>query len=101
MLYSSPEQVNGLPIDARSDLYSVGLILYELLTGHRPFSGSGIRLLFDHVSTPPPSFAAKNPGAVVPAKVEKVVMRCLAKHAEDRPQSARELAEDFRRSLPR
>ncbi len=93
--WSSPEQASAAPIDARSDLYAVGVILYELLTGYRPFSGPIIRVLYNHVSTPPPSFAERNPSVVVPPEIERVVMRCLEKDPNLRPQSARELAEEF------
>ena len=93
--WSSPEQASAAPIDARSDLYAVGVILYEFLTGHRPFSGPIARVLYNHVNTPPPSFAECNPSVVVPPKVEQIVMRCLAKNPDDRPQSAQELAEEL------
>ncbi len=83
----------------RSDFYSVGVILFEFLTGHRPFTGPITRLVFDHLYTAPPSFAEKNPSAEVPAAVERLVLRCLAKDPAARPQTARELFEDFRAAL--
>ena len=98
LAYMSPEQVNGESekIDGRSDLYAVGILLYELLTGNRPFTSPGFRLSYDHLFTPPPPFAATNPEVRVPPAVESLVLRCLEKDPALRPQSARELADAFR-----
>jgi serine/threonine protein kinase/formylglycine-generating enzyme required for sulfatase activity len=93
--WTSPEQASGGPLDARSDLYSVGILLYEMLTGFRPFSGQLVRLVYDHVNTPPPRFAAVNPALQIPPAIEDVVRRCLAKRPADRPQTARDLAAEF------
>jgi serine/threonine-protein kinase len=93
--WSSPEQAMGEAIDHRSDLYSVGIILYELLTGSRPFSGPFGRLIFDHIHSAPPSFAKINPALTLPPALEEVVLRCLAKKPCDRPQTAQDLWADF------
>jgi serine/threonine-protein kinase len=93
VLYTSPEQATQGPVDARTDLYTVGVILYELLTGYRPFTGQCA--LHDHVFVPPQPLNEINPAARVPPQVEAVVLRCLAKRPEDRPQSARALALEF------
>jgi len=98
--YASPEQISGGKVDGRSDLYSVGIILYEMLTGYRPFGGRTNKLIYDHLYTPPPKFAEKNPNANVPPQVEQVVLCCLTKNPVERYQSARELAEAFFRALP-
>jgi serine/threonine-protein kinase len=98
-LYSSPEQIMGEQVDARSDIYSVGLILYELLTGYRPFDGSIKAIIYKHTMVPPPPFAEVNPDVHVPPAVEAVVLKCLAKDPAQRPQSPRELVEAFRRAL--
>ena len=97
--WSSPEQASDAPIDGRSDLYAVGVILYELLTGHRPFTGPITRVLYSHLYTPPPSFAERNPNVSLPPEVERVVMRCLAKNPQDRPQTAQELYEEFQAAV--
>jgi serine/threonine-protein kinase len=99
--YISPEQVRGDEMDHRADLYSVGVILYELLAGRLPFTGSEtMDVLLAHATEKPPSFADVGVDWVPPA-VERVVQRCLAKQPGDRPQSARELAEIYDGALAR
>jgi len=96
--YMCPEQARGEDTDHRGDLYSVGVILYELLTGHLPFRGlSTMDTLLAHaVDTPPPM---KDGQVWVPPAIEKVVMQCLEKRPEDRPASARILAEMYDKAL--
>jgi serine/threonine-protein kinase len=96
--YTSPEQAVGGDIDCRSDLYSVGIILYQVLTGYLPFSGSIAAVIHHQLHTPPPRFAEKNPDVDAPSEVEQAVLRCLAKQPDRRYQSARELAEAFLRA---
>ncbi|HEX5708484.1 MAG TPA: tetratricopeptide repeat protein [Pyrinomonadaceae bacterium] len=95
-LYLSPEQARGLPVDARSDLFSLGALLYECVAGRPAFSGSslieiGAEVL--HVNPQPPS--RFNPR--VPTELDRVVMKALAKKAEERYQTADELAADLAR----
>jgi serine/threonine-protein kinase len=98
--YISPEQVRGEEIDHRSDLYSVGVILFELLTGRLPFTGDEtMDVLLAHATEPPPSFASLGASSWVPPAIEAVVQSCLAKDPADRPPSARELAERYEAAL--
>jgi len=97
--YICPEQVRGEVMDHRGDLYSVGVILYELLTGHTPFEGhSSMDVLLAQATEEPPTFAEAGVDHV-PASIEKVVRRCLAKDPADRPASARDLAELYQAAL--
>jgi serine/threonine protein kinase len=97
--YASPEQVDGT-VDIRSDVYSAGMILYELLTGYQPFTGARLRVVYDTQYTPPPSFSRVNPGAAVPKGIEGIVLRCLSKDPKDRPRSVLTLWTEFKRALP-
>ena len=100
--YICPEQVRGEDMDHRGDLYSVGVMMYELLTGRLPFAGvNSMDVLLAHATESPPTFAELGLRRWVPKDVEQLVYDCLAKDPDDRPQSARELADRFDTALSR
>jgi serine/threonine-protein kinase len=92
--YLSPEQARGAPVDDRSDLYSVGVLLYELLTGVAPYNGdTPVEIAMKHLSAVPEPPSVKRPE--VPPELDSVVLRALAKNPEDRYQSAEEMDADL------
>jgi serine/threonine protein kinase len=100
--YICPEQVRGEEMDHRGDLYSVGVMMYELLSGRLPFTGAtSMDILLAHATEFPPTFAELGMSGWVPEEVEQLVFDCLAKHPDDRPQQARELAERYDTALER
>jgi serine/threonine-protein kinase len=98
--YICPELVRGEQADHRGDLYSVGIILFEMLSGRLPFSGgSTMDILLAHATEAPPFFADIGGSTWAPAAIEDVVRACLAKDPKDRPQSARDLSERYETAL--
>ncbi len=96
--YMSPEQILGLPVDGRSDLFSAGVILYQFLTGERPFAGSAATTMQKVLKEDPLPPSALNV-QVLPV-MDAVVRKAMAKRADDRFQSAREFADAIRAAVP-
>jgi eukaryotic-like serine/threonine-protein kinase len=94
--YMSPEQTRGDKIDGRSDLFSVGIVLYQMLAGERPFRGESLVAVATKIaSEEPTALSQKRPG--LPASLRRVVDRCLAKAPAQRYQSGQELADALRK----
>ena len=92
--YMSPEQANGLPLDARSDIYALGIVLFELITGREPFEAeTPVALLLKHINEPMPSVKLYRAG--IPSAVEQVIYKATAKSPNHRFASASELALSF------
>jgi len=94
--YMSPEQARGRPLDARSDLFSFGVLLYEMITGRSPFQGKTITdTLSAVIRDQPKPIGEFNSG--VPVELERIVLKCLEKAVDDRYRSADEVAADLKR----
>ena len=95
VMYMSPEQAEGRPVDQRSDVFSLGIILYEMATGVRPFAGDTQLSILSSImkDTPRPITEAR---AGLPRELSKIINRCLAKDPEDRYQAAKDLRNDLR-----
>ena len=92
--YLAPEQLAGEPVDARADLYGVGLLLHEMLAGAAPFTGdTEAAAALARLSIPPPPLRSLRPN--IPPLVESITLRCLARDPSDRYQSAAALGEDL------
>jgi serine/threonine protein kinase len=86
----SPEQCLGEPLDTRSDVYSLGAMFYEMLSGTRPFEAETVSGVINrHLQEPPPPFAAS---LGIPRRISIGIMHALAKDPDDRPQTAIDLA---------
>jgi serine/threonine-protein kinase len=87
--YMSPEQAQGVPLDARSDLYSMGVMLFQMLSGQAPFvDDDAVVVMARHIKDEPPALSAVAPDAMIPPALEVAVRRALAKRRHERPQSA-------------
>lgn len=94
--YMAPEQLRGEPADPRVDIYALGLILYELVTGHRAYPENQTALLMDAILRQAPVAPRAIQGRIS-AEFERIILKCLEKNPDDRYQSARELEVDLRR----
>ncbi len=96
--YISPEQVRQFPLDERSDLYSLGVVVYQMLAGRPPFvADSAFTILQAHLDQTPPSIRQFRPD--VPDTIEAVLHKALSKNPRDRYQTAHEMAQDFERAV--
>lgn len=101
-VYMSPEQCQGLPLDKRSDIYSMGIVLYETLTNRLPILGKTmVETMSKHINDAPPSFQEARPDLYIPERVEQVILRALAKAPEDRQQSMEQLATELEMAVPK
>ncbi|MGE5827035.1 MAG: protein kinase domain-containing protein [Micromonosporaceae bacterium] len=88
-MYMAPEQATGGPVDARSDLYALGCVLYAMLVGQPPFVGNSMRVLWQHVHEAPAPVGARRPD--LPRELDALVSELLAKNPSNRPASARQV----------
>ncbi|MCW5831960.1 MAG: protein kinase [Labilithrix sp.] len=97
--YMAPEQVAGEPVDARCDLYALGCVLYELVTGTRPFEGSPVVVMGKQLREQPERPRIRAPERALPSDVEGVIMTALAKSKDDRYPTALAMREALERAL--
>ena len=96
--YMAPEQINRQPVDARTDVYALGIVFFQMLSGQVPFTSTTIQgLLFQQVYTPPKPVRELNPN--VPEVLEKIILRALAKAPEQRFPSAEAMAQALEAAL--
>jgi serine/threonine-protein kinase len=93
--YISPEQAMDAEVDIRSDVYSLGIIAYELATGEPPFTGNAVSILRDHVHKAVEAPSVRMPRQPIPPGFDGIVLRCLAKNPDDRYQTAGALCRDL------
>lgn len=99
-VYMSPEQCEGKKLDPRSDIYSMGVLMYESLTGELPLMGKTmVETMSKHLGEKPPRFASVRPDLYIPERLENVVFHCLEKNAADRPQSMAALRAELVHSI--
>jgi serine/threonine-protein kinase len=98
--YLSPEQAQGVPLDARSDLYSLGVLMFQMLAGRAPFvDDDAVVVMAKHIKNAPPELNEAAPGIDIPAAVESVVRRTLEKLPENRPATAEQMLNELEHAL--
>ena len=101
-VYMSPEQCMGQDLDLRSDIYSMGIVIYETLTGQLPLVGKTmVETMSKHVGEMPQPFSVVRPDLYIPERIEQVIMKAMAKDANARQQSMEELRDDMEMAIPR
>ncbi len=96
--YMSPEMAYGLPVDTRSDIYALGIVFFQMLSGHVPFQGpDALSVLYMHANTPLPSLHALDP--TLPAGIDTILQKAMAKRPEERYASAGEMIKDLQSML--
>jgi len=93
--YMSPEQLTGRAVDPRSDLFSLGVVLYEMLTAHTPFEGTMFDVVRQIATEPPPPMSVRAPEGSVPPELERIATKLMATRPEDRYGSAAEVIADL------
>jgi serine/threonine-protein kinase len=93
--YMPPEKISGQPYLPASDIYSLGIVFYEMLTGRRPFEGNGIEIALRQVHEMPLPVDRVRPELKIPPSVASLVMRMIQKDSNDRPPDARTLMEEI------
>ncbi|MFO0738544.1 MAG: protein kinase [Labilithrix sp.] len=97
--YMAPEQIQGGHVDARTDIYSLGIIMYEMLAGKVPFErATSVNILMAHVGEPPPPMREVNPNLLCSPAFEELVMRCIAKEPNERFSTMDEVLQNIRRA---
>src|SRR5262249_46403300 len=97
--YMSPEQAAGASVDHRSDIYALGVVMYEMVSGTLPFNADNFMgILTQHMYKAPVSLAKLVPPPLCPPSLDAIILKCLAKKPQARYQSMAELAEDLARA---
>ena len=98
--YMSPEQAQGAPLDARSDLYSLGVLMFQMLAGRAPFvDDDAVVVMAKHIKNAPPELGEAAPGLEIPAAVEALVRRTLEKLPDNRPASAEQMLNELEHAI--